>query len=47
MSLIFRISTESLFSFDIAKVYKRHNPSKYFIILFALTVVILTYVKRH
>ena len=47
MSLIFRISTESLFSFDIAKVYKRHNPSKCFIILFALTVVILTYVKHH
>ena len=47
MSPIFRISTESLFSFDIAKVYKRHNPSKCFIILFALTVIILTYVKHH
>lgn len=47
MSLIFRISTGSQFSFDIAKVYKRHNPSKCFIILFALTVIILTYVKHY
>ena len=47
MSLIFRITTESQFSFDIAKVYKRHNPSKCFIILFALTAIILTYVKHY